>query len=521
MAVDQRKSIRMAAIGRLLLSIVCLAVLYAVADAAHWRSDWTEDQTSTLSDSSKSLLSQLDEPLMIRAYITSDMPQPYGQLQRYIEDLLESMREAGGGNIGYDIVDPSTDPNIAASLTALQIPKVQVQVIEDDRAQVKQGYLAIVVEFLDQKEILPVVQSEQGLEYALMRKIKKLTGKGRIKVAIATGFGAKTLEDMQQFSVSVHEDYEVSSFSPETETVPEGTQVVVVAGVRQKVSDSWRYHLEQFRRDGGSLLVLAGQVYPDMRTGFQVLPVDVYANDWLWHDLGVSVESGLVMDQQASRITVNQQEAGFMFRSAVDYPFIPDVTDMDQHHPVTRNVESIRIPFVSPLATRNEQAQVIMRSSTYAAVQQGPPFDINPMLSMQERFSGLDLHVSTLGLAYEGLQQRGFFTQPEGVENSKQKETKKAVQTRWLVLGSLSLLDDQFMQGENITPVLNMLDWLAGDAGLIDLRSRGVTHRPLVKLNATERMFFKSLWMVGLPLLVLFLGLARWWWLRHRRHNNT
>ncbi|MDQ6976337.1 MAG: GldG family protein [Mariprofundaceae bacterium] len=519
MAADQRMRIRTAAIGRLLLSIVCLAILYVAADASHWQSDWTEGQTSTLSASSKSLLRQLDEPLMIRAYITGAMPQPYGQLERYIEDLLQSMHEAGDGNIGYDIVDPSDDPNIAASLAALQIPKVQVQVIEDDHAQVKQGYLAIVIEFLDAKEIIPVVQSDQGLEYALMRKIKKLTGKGRVKLAIATGFGANNLDTMKQLSASIQEDYEVTSFAPAVEPVPDGTQVIIVAGVRQKVSDIWRYRLDQFRMQGGGLLVLAGQAYPDMRYGFQVLPIDPYANDWLLDDLGVLVESGLVMDQQASRITVNQQKGGFMFRSAVDYPFIPDVTDMNDHHPITRNIEGISIPFASPLATRNAQAQVLMRSSQYATVQQGPPFNVNPMISMEEQFSGLALNPSVLALVYEGAQDSAFTAPPEGIADDEGKHRAKTPHTRWLVVGSLALLDDQFMQGTNITPVLNMLDWLAGDVGLIDLRSRGVTHRPLIKLDSTERLFFKVLWMLGLPLLLLFLGLGRWWWLHRRRKS--
>jgi len=519
MAADQRMRIRMRAIKRLLLAMVVLIVLYALADASHWRSDWTEDQTATLSPSSQSLLSTLDEPLMVHAYISSGMPQPYAQLERYIEDLLQSMHEVGHGNIGYEIIDPSDNPNTAASLAALQIPKVQVQVIEDDQAQVKQGYLAIVIEFLDQKEIIPVVQSEQGLEYALMRKIKKVTGKGRIKLAIATGFGAKKLNEMQQFAAAIGEDYEVSSFNPATEAVPDATQVVVVAGVREKVSDLWRYHLDQFRMQGGGLLVLAGNAYPDMRYGFQVVAVDPYANDWLWDDLGVLVESGLVMDQQASRITVNQQEGGFMFRSAVDYPFIPDVTDLNHHHIITQGIEGISIPFPSPLKARDAQVQVLMRSSAYAAIEQGPPFDVNPMSSIEDRFAGLALKTSVLALVDEGVQHSAFSAAPEGINSDLQYITETA-HGRWLVLGSLALFDNQFMQGTNITPVLNMIDWLAGDQALIKLRSRGVTHRPLAKLDSSERLFFKVLWMLGLPLLLLCLGLARWWWLHRRKTSH-
>ncbi len=519
MPADQRIRIRMKAMGRLLLSMIVLILLYVMANASHWRSDWTEDETATLSPSSIALLSMLDEPLMIHAYITSGMPQPYAQLEQSIEDLLQSMHEVGDGNIGYDMTDPSDNPNTAASLAALQIPKVQVQVIEDDQAQVKQGYLAIVIEFLDQKEIIPVVQSEQGLEYALMRKIKKLTGKGRIKLAVATGFGANDLNKMQQFAAAIHEDYEVSSFNPATESVPDGTQVVIVAGLREKVSAIWRYHLDQFRMQGGGLLVLAGNVYPDMRYGFEVVSVDPYANDWLLDDLGVLVESGLVMDQQASRITVNQQQGGFSFRSAVDYPFIPDVTGMNDHHIITEHIEGISIPFASPLATRDAQAEVLMRSSAYTAIQEGPPFDVNPMVSIQDRFSGLLLNPAVLALVDEGVQHSAFTAPPEGISDDEPVITETP-HGRWLVLGSLALLDDQFMQGSNITPVLNMLDWLAGDEALINLRSRGVTHRPLVKLDSSERLFLKLFWMIGLPLLLLCLGVTRWWWLHRRKIKN-
>ncbi len=520
MAIDQRMRIRMGALLRLSTFIVCLGAIYAVAQALHWRSDWTEDQVATLSESSRALLRQLDEPLMIRAYITSGMPQPYAQLQRYIEDLLRSVHEAGGGNIGYEVLDPADDPNIAASLAAMQVPKVQVQVIEDDQAQVKQGYLAIVIEFLDKKEIIPVVQSEQGLEYTLMRKIRKLTGKGRGKLAVTTGFGAPDIADMRRFSQSVSEDYEVVSFDPEKEDVPEGTRVILVPGLRKPPSGAWRYRLEQFRLRGGGLLVLAGNVWPDMRYGFQVVQVDPYTNDWLREDLHVSVEPGLVMDQQAARITISQRQGIFTFRSAVDYPFIPDVTDIDRQHPITAGVDALSLPFPSPLAPSDGQtADVLLRSSSYASVQQGPPFDVDPRRSIRERFRGLRLQSSSLALAYDGPQKAHFTQPPEGVKLQEGEESQQHGNGRWVVIGSLSLLDDQFLQADNIVPVLNTIDWLAGDEGLIALRSRGVTHRPLVKLDSSERMFYKTLWMLGLPLLLLTLGLARWWWLRHGRRR--
>jgi ABC-type uncharacterized transport system involved in gliding motility auxiliary subunit len=74
------------------------------------------------------------------------------------------------------------------------------------------------------------------------------------------------------------------------------------------------------------------------------------------------------------------------------------------------------------------------------------------------------------------------------------------------------------MDGGNLVAVLNMVDWLSGDGALIDLRSRGVTQRPLTELSSGGRSVFKGLWMFGLPLLVAMIGMWRWWLLKRRRN---
>ncbi len=519
---DFRKVVRRKSWLTLVVMVVVTLFLFLATTLSHLRSDWTEGQVYTLSPSTISVLEQLEEPLLIRAYITSGLPQPYGRLKGFIEDMLHAYHRAGAGKVGFELVDPSDDPNLSAALTVMKVPKVQVQVVEDDQAQVKQGYLAIVIEYLDSKEIIPVVQSEEGFEYFLTRKIKKLTGKGRSRIGVLSGFGASSLHELRKFQELVSDDYELVEVDGESSTIPSDISALIVAGMEHAPTEAFRYRLDQFRMHGGGLLLLAGNTKAMLSAGFEVQPIDADTHNWMKHDLGIAVESGMVMDQRATRVTVNQQQGGFMFRSLVDYPLLPNVTVFDSEHIVTAGLESVSIPFPSPLLwvdaeDDSERAGegVLMRSSPRSTIQPGPPFDVNPLLPSQKRFSGMMLHASVLALVWDGVTQSSFNRIPEGVNTVE--HISKTDSARMIVVGSPSLLDDEFMDGGNLVALLNMLDWISGDEALINLRSRGVTQRPLEELSAAGRSFFKGIWMFGLPILITLLGIWRWWALKRRR----
>jgi len=517
MAVDQRIRIRRRAWGGMLFLLLCTMLLFMASSLSHLRWDWTEGQVYSLSDSTRQLLDQLDEPVMIRAYITPDLPQPYGRLQRFIEDMLLAYHDAGHGRVGYEIVNPQADANIAASLTAMNIPRVQVQVVEDDRAQVRQGYLAIVIEYLDHKETIPVVQGEEGFEYLLTRKVRKLTGKGRGRIGIASGFGADGLYAFRKLEKLVGDDYDLVEIEPDKKTIPDDIRTLIVAGIDERPSDAFRYRLDQFRMSGRGAMVLAGNAKPMLSMGFKVKPVDTAANEWLKSELGVSVEPGLVIDHQATRVAVNQQQGGFMFRSLVDYPFVLNVTALAANQPVTRGLEAVTVPFASPLLWAKGQDarhQVLMRSSPDAAIQAGPPFDVAPLVSMDERFKGMQQRAVAVALAADGPATSAFASPPQGFDSASHIAATK--ESRLIVMGAPAFLSDEFIEGQNLVAVLNAMDWLSGDAALIDLRSRGVTERPLAALDASARTAFKMLWLLGLPLLVILLGGWRWWRLRRR-----
>jgi len=514
---DLRSSVRRKTLLTLAFIVLITLLLFAVAQGSHIRSDWSDNQTSSISSSTKQVLQDLDEPIQIKAYFTAGLPQPYGQLKQFVEDTLMNYRDAAKGKFGFEMINPEDNPNTQAALQALQIPKVQVQVIEDDRAQVRQAYLAIVIEYLDKQEIIPVVQTDAGFEYLLTRKIKKLTGKGKQTIAVATGFGAKSTQELQTLQQLLQDDYDFVDVDLAADVMPSETKALIVAGADKKPSEMFRYHLDQFRMTGNGVLVLASNVEPNLQAGFQVLPVDTYANDWLLSDLGVSVESGLIMDQQASRITVNQQQAGFAFSSVVDFPFIPNVVNINKTSVITQGLESVSMPFAAPLlwVEQGMGKQTLLISSEWSAVQSGPPFDVNPLINMRERFQGLQQSPQVLMLVQEGAMTSAF---KKALDDGAY--VANVDEGRLLVASSSALLDNEFIDGQNTVLILNMLDWLSHDEALIELRSKGVTQRPLEPLAKQGRTFFKLVWMFALPVLLLMLAGWRWLYLRKRRNKT-
>ncbi|MCF6208464.1 MAG: GldG family protein, partial [Ghiorsea sp.] len=315
----------------------------------------------------------------------------------------------------------------------------------------------------------------------------------------------------------LQDDYDFIDVDLAVASVPDESKALIVAGVDKKPSQRFRYHLDQFRMTGNGVLVLASNVEPNLQAGFQVLPVDNYANDWLLSDLGVSVEPGLIMDQQASRITVNQQQAGFAFRSVVDFPFIPNVVNINTTSVMTQGLESVSMPFAAPLlwAEHGAGKQTLLKSSEWTAVQSGPPFDVNPLINMGERFQGLQQSPQALMLVQEGAMTSAFKKALADGEH-----VASVAEGRLLVAGSSALLDNEFIDGQNTVLILNMLDWLSHDEALIELRSKGVTQRPLERLEKQGRTFFKVVWMFALPALLLMLAGWRWLYLRKRRNRT-
>ena len=76
--------------------------------------------------------------------------------------------------------------------------------------------------------------------------------------------------------------------------------------------------------------------------------------------------------------------------------------------------------------------------------------------------------------------------------------------------------DSYSQQGDNLALVQNIVDWLSQDEGLISIRSKTITSRPLVELEPGTRKLIKWFNILAVPVIFILFGLVRWMARRRR-----
>jgi len=152
------------------------------------RLDLTQQKEYTLSQTSKDLLSNLPEPLLIRAYISDKTHPLLKPLEPQIRDMLREYELASRGMVTAEVVDPITDPDIEAEANQTYgIRPSPFQVSGKYETSVINSYFDILVRYGDQtvtlgvQDLIEVSQTQDGvdvrlknLEYDLTAAVKKV-----------------------------------------------------------------------------------------------------------------------------------------------------------------------------------------------------------------------------------------------------------------------------------------------------------------------------------------------------------
>jgi len=167
------------------LNLLLLNVwLYPLVQA---RLDITADQQYSLSSTTKDLINTLQEPLLIRAYISENNHPLLLPLIPQIQDMLREYEIASNGMITAEVVDPITNPELEAEANQTYgIQPTPFQVSGRYEASVINSYFDILVRYGDQDVVLnfqDLIQVEQtavgpevrlrNLEYDLTSAVKK------------------------------------------------------------------------------------------------------------------------------------------------------------------------------------------------------------------------------------------------------------------------------------------------------------------------------------------------------------
>ncbi len=476
-----------------------LVVINLIGLNVFFRVDLTDDKVYSLSDASIELVENLEDPVTITAFFTEDLPAPYSSNRRYLKDKLDDYRAYGGRNVQYRFVDPGSDEERRQEAARLNIPPVQIQVIEEDNVQLKNAHMGLAIQYGGEREAIPVVQDLSTLEYDITSAIRRLTRDELPVVGFLSGHGEpNTFQDLQVLSEELRRNYEVRTVTVQDSVLNPEPDVLMVIAPTDSLSDGALRSLDDYVMNGGRVAFLLNRVDANLQMGqARELSVGV---DPLLSAYGAGVNADLVMDEQSSSVTIQRQQGFFNLAQQIRYPFLPIATRFDSDHMMVNRLDEVLFYFVSSIDTSvavpdGVQREPLVFSSSRSGVQVGF-FMIQP-IQQQAQLSGGPY---VLAAAYRGTFPSAFVP----------GETSPP--TRIVVAGDGDFLNESILGRipGNIEFGLNMVDWLAQDDAMLSIRAKDVSPRRLPDVSPGLRSWIKYANLIGPVLIILSIGVWRW-----------
>lgn len=153
------------------------------------RLDLTQGREYSLSQPTKDLLGTLDEPLLIRAYISEKTHPLLAPLAPAIADMLREYEIAGQGKVKAEVVDPTKDPDLEEEANQTYgIRPTPFRVAGRYEDTIINSYFDLLIRYGDQSEVInfqDLIEVEprrdgtldvrlRNLEYDLTRSLKKV-----------------------------------------------------------------------------------------------------------------------------------------------------------------------------------------------------------------------------------------------------------------------------------------------------------------------------------------------------------
>lgn len=549
---------------QLVLGLVIIIFLNVIGYFFFARIDLTQEKRYTLSESSKKLMSNLEDIVFIRCYLEGDIPSEYKKLRNETKEMLDQFR-AYNPDIEYEFVDPNGFENAKDKNEFYQrlfekgfSPLLTTST--NNNSQVQQyifPYLEIT--YKGRTTIVPLISSKNGfssdgivnasienLEYNLYTAIRSVATQQRGKVAFLYGHGEWQVENIWDFISSLNEYYTVDSISineklnaltervydsvnPNLVKIKNKFDCLVIAKPTSIFSYKDLYLIDQYIMHGGKVLWLVDPLLVSMdslQTQANTFAISNFTGvDDILFRYGVKLNTNLVTDMQCAKIPIVTGQYQNNTPQMTYYPwnFFPEISP-NANHIVSDKISPVKMEFASSIDTTNSPAKktVLLSSSNRTRVLNSPVNVSLQMLKQKQDASLFNSGAKDVAILLEGEFSSAFKNRltPEMELNSQMAYKDFSDTTAMIVIADGDVVRNDFMNGQllplgydkytrkmygNKEFLVNCVNYLCGDEDLIPLRSREVIMRNL-DLAKVERE--KTAWQivnVALPIVIIVL----------------
>lgn len=548
------------------ITIAIVLLLNTIGSFFFYRFDLTKDKRYTLSPTSLQILEQVKNPLYIKVYMQGELPSEFKRLQLETRQMLEEF-QGYNSNIVFEFIDPLEDE--AKSMDNIKelyrkgLTPINISV--DDKGKQSQAMVfpwAIAV--YDNKEVnIPllknimgasttdkVIGSVQHLEYSIADALHKITQNKQKKIAIIKGNGELHEAYIAKFLLQTKESYHIGPFTLDSVAQhPTNTlealkkyDLAIIAKPTEAFSEGEKQVLDQYIVNGGKTIWLVDQVVAEMDSLYSptgsalAFPRDLNLNDFFFK-FGVRIYPDLVKDEQGNPIKLASGEQGSATQfQEFNWKFAPLVHPQSKH-PIVKNLGGIKFDFANAIDTLKNgiKKTVLLQSSLYSK-RIGTPTEINLNVVNEETTPADYLNKGNITLAV--LLEGNFHSMFENRvlafdQNNFQTKGKSG---KMIVISDGDVIKNQL--DKNLLPVelgydqrsgnlydnkdflMNCVNYLLDDNGLINIRSKDLDLPLLDKEKVYENYTFTQFLTIGLPIVVLTLFGFVFTFLRKRKYSR-
>lgn len=538
-----------------------LLILNFANQSFYKRFDLTADNRYTLSKTTKNIVSKIDKNLSITIYLEGDFPSEFIRLQAETRQYLEELSaENSKIKIGFQNPDNQREKlikkgMIPSKLTVEENGKLSEAIIfpwAEISYEKKSQIISLLPSAIVASQEEQLQKAIENLEYSFSNALNTILLRKQKSVGVITGNGE--LQDMYQYSFlsEVAKKYRLAKFTLDSvasnpqQTLEDLTtlDLAIIAKPTQKFTEHEKFTIDQFIANDGKTLWMIDNVQADQDSLFTNGKMLAYPRDLNLTDLlfayGIRINTTLIKDLYAAKISLATGKIGNQTQfQNLEWFFHPLVSG-NPNHAITKNIAPIRLQFVNPIDTlkNNIKKTPLLRSSLLTQKIGTPGFielqSIADEIVETDYNNGNQLFAVLLEGAFNSAYKNRIqpFKTPLYKENSNNNKMvvisdgdigkNQILKDGTSKIQPLDLNRDKWthQQFGNKDFLLNVVDYLLDDVGLIELRNKTLKINILDKQKAfKERLYWQFINVIFPLIFLLFFGFL-FFFLRKRKYAS-
>lgn len=553
--------------GWVLLLLLLVAVNYLFS-LFRFRADLTAEKRFTVSPATRQMLEKLDSRVDITLLMAGDMPAGFKKLAGGATDLLNEFKEISSNNISYRVEKPGENINdsaragLADSLRMLGInpTNVKAQTKEGEGQEEQLVYPGAVIRYKDraigidflqgqnfQDGINSLNNAEALLEYKLASGIDKITRDTVPLIGYLTGNGEPVdyrVYDLIERTLRPNYAFRIIPVDSVAVIPPIFKALLIVKPVA-KFSDAQKLKIDQYIMNGGKAVWMIDQLYASLDSlqrsegRFVAFDMGLNLDDQLFR-YGVRINQDLVQDLQCDKIPSVIGSMGDKPQiQLLPWPYFPLLRNTSGH-PITKNLDYVVSQFPQSLDTVKADGvrkTILLSSSTESRILSTPALVEWASVKNEEdlkKFTKSNIPVAVL---LEGRFQSLFsnrLTQAMGdslaaagmpFKASVDQGAMVVASDGDLLLNAVNQTDGPIPMGMNLYTkqqyanrefILNTLEYLVGNMGILETRGKDYTLRLLDKAKYEDSKSQWQLLNILAPVLLVIVLVAMYQFVRKR-----